>query len=74
MLKDIMINLLITGGVWKVHDWLTKSKPHRIPAQRNTKPDWSAALTGCAIIVGIIFLFIVIGVLYMAVTDLPCFR
>lgn len=24
MLKEIMINLLIAGGVCKVHDWLTK--------------------------------------------------
>ena len=74
MLKDIMINLMIAGGVCKVHDWLTKPKSCRIPARRNTEADLEKALAGCAVFAGIIFVFIMIGVIYMAVTDLPCFR
>ena len=72
MLKDIIINLMITGCIWKVHDWATK--PRRFPARRATKEDWEKCLHGCAVFVGIVVAFFMICVIYMAVTDLPCFR
>ena len=72
MLKDIMTNLLIAGGVWKVHDWLTK--PKWKPIRRSTDPDMEKSLIGCAIFILAIFAIFMICVIYMAVTDLPCFR
>ena len=74
MLEDILINLLITGGIWKAHDLLTKSKPQRIPPRRTTEADWEKALAGCTVFLGIIFAFFILCIIYMAVTDLPCFR
>lgn len=74
VLKDIMINLLIAGGIWKAHDLLTKPKPKRLPPRRTAEADLEPCLTGCAVFVGIIFAFFMLCVIYMAVTDLPCFR
>ena len=72
MLQDIMINLLIARGVCKVYDWLTR--PQREPVRSSTKEDWEGCLIGCGTVLCIVLLFAMICVIYMAVTDLPCFR
>ena len=76
MLKDFMINIMIAGVIYKAHDLLTKpgQLPKQMPSQCSTEADLEKAFTGCAVFIGIIFVFIILCVIYMAVTDLPCFR